>query len=137
MVYFLKNDGTPAPPTGNTAQTGNAPPASASPSGGTAQAANVPAPAAAADAKQPAEDAKGAAADGKELPAAAKWNLIGTTPLICHNFYITLIEMKSEKLKWKSETFIHLLLTAINKLSINHVVLKICKLPMISENKYE
>uniref|UniRef100_A0A0R3RZW0 Major sperm protein n=1 Tax=Elaeophora elaphi TaxID=1147741 RepID=A0A0R3RZW0_9BILA len=50
MVYFLKSDGTPAPPTGN------APPASA-PAGGAAQVAGT---------------AAAAAADAKESPAAAK-----------------------------------------------------------------
>ncbi|VDK77039.1 unnamed protein product [Litomosoides sigmodontis] len=76
-VYFLKSDGTPAPPTGNTVQTGNAPSADAPLPGGAAQAASapaasVPAAVAAADAKQPADGAKGAAAGGKESPAAAK-----------------------------------------------------------------
>ncbi|CAG9535491.1 unnamed protein product [Cercopithifilaria johnstoni] len=78
MVYFLKNDGTAATPTGgNIVQTGNAPPASA-PAGGATQAAatpaaNAPTPALAADTKQPVADAKGgAAAAAKESPAAAK-----------------------------------------------------------------
>ncbi|VBB27669.1 unnamed protein product [Acanthocheilonema viteae] len=67
MVYFLKGDGTPAPPTDNAAL----------PAGGGAQAAATPAanastPVAAPDTKQPAADAKEAAADAKESPAAAK-----------------------------------------------------------------
>lgn len=58
MVYFLKNDGTPAPPTAN------APLASAPAQAAAPPVANAPTPvaaatpAAAADAKQPAADGK-------------------------------------------------------------------------------
>lgn len=57
MVYFLKNDGTPATPTGSTPQASNVP------AGGAAQASNTPAASAPAPASAP---------DAKEPPAAAK-----------------------------------------------------------------
>uniref|UniRef100_A0A1I8EZE5 Major sperm protein n=1 Tax=Wuchereria bancrofti TaxID=6293 RepID=A0A1I8EZE5_WUCBA len=70
MVYFLKNDGTPVPPTGNIPQTGDTLPATVSAGGATAQvadtpAANAPAPAAVPDAKASAADEKATAPDAK------------------------------------------------------------------------
>ncbi|EFO16043.2 hypothetical protein LOAG_12467 [Loa loa] len=76
MVYFLKNDGTPAPPTGTIPQTGNAVPPT-TPAGGVPQAANTSAanaskPGVVPNTKVPTPDAKDSVPDAKGPSAAGK-----------------------------------------------------------------
>ncbi|KAK6112841.1 MSP (Major sperm protein) domain family protein [Brugia pahangi] len=71
MVYFLKNDGTPVPPTGNKPQTGDTLPATVPTGGATAQVADTPAANASAPAAVPDAKASGTA-DEKATATDAK-----------------------------------------------------------------